>query len=82
MTAEPLIELDDRGRANLRQVGAEPHSQFMVHALPGGVYMLEPAVVVSGLEAEMWRTRPDLMQTITEALDDPSRWVKVRPEEL
>ncbi len=61
---EPLVELDDRGRTNLRRFGAEPHSRYLVTVRRDGTIILRPAVAMTVHEAAMWREKPDLMREI------------------
>jgi hypothetical protein len=81
MSAE-LIELDDRGRAPLRQYGGHPRGRYLVERDSDGVIHLYPAVVMTELEAAMWRDRPADAARITASLDDPSRLVEMGEDEL
>jgi hypothetical protein len=74
---DPLIELDDRGRANLRSLGAKPRGRYVVTTWPDGTLVLHPAVVMSAQEAAMWREKPDVMRRIADDLEHPERAVPV-----
>lgn len=63
---EPVIELDDRGRTNLRKFGGRPHSRYLVAVQPDGTLILRPAVVMSAQEAAMWTQQPQLMREISD----------------
>jgi len=61
---EPLIELDDRGRTNLRRFGAAPHARYLVTVRVDGTIVFHPAVAMAVHEAAMWREEPGLMREI------------------
>ena len=61
---EPLIELDDRGRTNLRRFGAQPHARYLVNVHADGTIVFHPAVAMTAHEAGMWREQPELMREI------------------
>jgi hypothetical protein len=84
MTAEPLIELDDRGRTNLRRFGAHPHDRYLVTVHSDGTLVLRPAVAMTVHEAAMWREQPELMRQIADHVSGraPAEMVRVDPDEL
>jgi hypothetical protein len=84
MTAEPLIELDDRGRTNLRRFGAHPHDRYLVTVHSDGTLVLRPAVAMTVHEAAMWREQPELMRQIADHVSGrlPVEMVRVEPDEL
>jgi hypothetical protein len=74
MSAEPaepdsLVELDDRGRTNLRRFGGEPRSRYLVSVRPDGAIVFRPAVAMTAHEAAMWREQPDLMRAMVDVDD-------------
>jgi hypothetical protein len=81
---EPVIELDDRGRTNLRKFGGRPHGRYLVTVQPDGTLILRPAVVMSAQEAAMWQERPQLMNEIAGhvAGTAPMKLVSVSLDEL
>jgi hypothetical protein len=87
MTAEPLeplIELDDRGRTNLRRFGAAPHARYLVTVRGDGTIILHPAVVMTVHEAAMWQEKPELMREIAGHVSGSQEltMVPVSPDEL
>lgn len=80
MAAE-LIELDDRGRAPLRKFG-RPHGRYLVEIDEDGVIHLYPAAVMTQLEVEMWRHRPEDAARIDASLADPDSLVEMTADEL
>lgn len=81
MSAE-LIELDDRGRAPLRQHGGQPKGRYLVETDADGVIHLYPAVVMTELEAAMWRERPEDAARIAASLTDPGNLVEMTEDDL
>lgn len=81
---EPVVELDDRGRTNLRRFGGRPHGRYLVRVQPDGTLILRPAVVMSVHEAAMWREHPDLMREISDHVGggEPMEMVPVNPDDL
>lgn len=84
MAAEPLIELDDRGRTNLRRFGAHPHDRYLVTVHSDGTLVFRPAVAMTVHEAVMWRERPELMREIADHVSGraPAQMIWVDPDEL
>jgi hypothetical protein len=76
-----LIELDDRGRAQLRKYG-RPRGRYLVEVDESGVIHLYPATVMTELEAAMWRHRPEDAARIEVSLATPEHLIEVGPEEL
>jgi hypothetical protein len=81
MPAE-LIEFDDRGRAPLRQYGGKPKGLYLVQADDDGVIHLFPALVVTQLEAAMWRDRPADAARVDASLAHPHDLVEMTADEL
>lgn len=81
MTAE-LIEFDDRGRAPLRQYGGRPKGRYLVETDDDGVIHLYPAVVMTELEATMWRERPDDAARVAASLAEPGKLIEMTSDEL
>jgi hypothetical protein len=81
MSAE-LIEFDDRGRAPLRQFGGRPKGRYLVETDDDGVIHLYPAVVMTELEAAMWRERPDDAARVAASLARPDGLVEMTADEL
>jgi hypothetical protein len=81
---EPVVELDDRGRTNLRRFGAEPHARYLVTVRVDGTIVFHPAVAMAVHEAAMWREQPDLMREIAGHVsgEDPLTMVPVDLDEL
>ena len=81
---EPLIELDDRGRTNLRRFGGEPHARYLVSVRPDGTIILQPAVVLTAHEAAMWREKPELMREIAHHVSGREllEMIPVSPDDL
>ncbi|HEX4658092.1 MAG TPA: hypothetical protein VH307_11960 [Streptosporangiaceae bacterium] len=81
---EPLIELDDRGRTNLRRFGAEPHARYLVTVRGDGTITLHPAVAMTVHEAAMWREKPELMRQIAGHVSgrEPLEMIPVSPDDL
>jgi len=77
LSRDPLIELDDRARANLRSLGAKPRGRYVVTTWSDGTLVFHPAVVMSVQEAAMWREKPDVMRRITDDMAHPERAVPV-----
>lgn len=68
-----MIRTDSRGRVTL--VG-HPDSAYLLHEEPGGVLVLEPAVVMSAAQASYLALPPTTRTDIEEFLDDSSTAVK------
>lgn len=77
-----LIEFDDRGRAPLRHYGGRPKGRYLVETGEGGVIHLYPAVVMTELEAAMWRHRPADAARIRAGLDRPGELIAMTADEL
>lgn len=80
--AAELIEFDDRGRAPLRQHGGRPKGRYLVEVDDDGVIHLYPAVVMTELEAAMWRERPADAARINNSLDDTSGLIEMTEDDL
>jgi hypothetical protein len=63
---DSLVELDDRGRTNLRRFGGEPHARYLVSVRRDGAIVFRPAVAMTVQEAAMWREHPKLMNEIAD----------------
>lgn len=72
-----LLELDERRRASLGRIGKPEHRRYLVTEEPDGTIILQPAVVISELEAR-FLANPDLVARVRESLDHPERMVKRR----
>lgn len=81
MSAE-LIELDDRGRAPLRQVGGRPKGRYLAETDADGVIHLYPAVVMTEIEASMWRERPVDAARISASLASPQTLIEMTEDDL
>jgi hypothetical protein len=81
---EPLVELDDRGRTNLRRFGGEPHARYRVTVRVDGTIIFHPAVTMTAHEAAMWREKPDLMREIAGHVSgqDPMEMIPVSLDDL
>lgn len=79
--AAELIELDDRGRASLRKFG-QPRGRYLVEADDDGVIHLYPAAVMTQLELEMWRHRPEDAARIEASLARPDLLIELTADEL
>jgi hypothetical protein len=77
-----LIEMDDRGRAPLRSYGGQPRRHYLVETDSDGVIHLYPAVVMTELEAAMWRHRPDDAARVADSATDPRRLVEMTEDDL
>jgi hypothetical protein len=77
-----LIEFDDRGRAPLRHYGGRPKGRYLVETDEGGVIHLYPAVVMTEVEAAMWRERPADAARVDASLAHPERLVEMTMDEL
>lgn len=82
MSHPELIEFDDRGRAPLRQVGGRPNGRYLAETDEDGVIHLYPAVVMTELEAAMWRERPGDAARIAASLAHPERLIEMSVDEL
>lgn len=70
-----LVELDSRRRASLAKIAT--HDRYLVHEEPGGVLVLEPAVVLT--EAELrFQQNPELAAQVADALAHPEQAVPRR----
>jgi hypothetical protein len=58
---ETLIELDERGRAELKKYGARPGARYIATFLPDGSIHLTPAIVMTAAEAAMWQNTPQVV---------------------
>lgn len=81
MSAE-LIELDERGRAPLRQHGGRPKRRYLVETDADGVIHLYPALVMTELEAAMWKERPKDAARIAASLADSNNLVEMNEGDL
>ncbi len=68
-----MIRTDSRGRVTL--VG-HPDSAYLLHEEPGGILVLEPAVVMSAAQASYLALPPADRARIEEFVGDPSTAVK------
>lgn len=82
MSHGELVELDDRGRAPLRQHGGKPGGRYLVETDDTGVIRLYPAVVMTELEAAMWRERPADAARIDAALASPQGFIEMTVDDL
>lgn len=71
MDAPQLIEVDDRGRTSLARLGGAGR-RYLARVEDGGTIILEPAVVVTELEARLL-ANPALHRRIVEASEHPER---------
>lgn len=76
--ATTLVERDGRGRVSLARVTSNPAQRYLAHEEPGGVIVLEPAVVVSEAQARL-NAQPNLLAQLTDAIDHPERAVPIPP---
>lgn len=67
-----IVELDSRRRASLGRIGRAEHTRYLAHEEPDGSIVLEPAVVLSELEASFLRNRA-LVNTIEDNRAHPER---------
>ncbi len=63
-----IVELDSRRRASLAPIGRAEHTRYLAH----GSIILEPAVVLSEIEASFLRNR-DLVAAIEDNRARPER---------
>lgn len=70
MTEPVLIELDDRRRASLGKLGR--HNRYLAREEVDGSLILEPAVVLSEMEARFLANR-DLVARIEDSRAHPER---------
>lgn len=77
-----VIELDDRGRAPLRQYGGQPRRRYLIETDTNGVIHLYPAVVIGELEIAMWRERPADAARIDASLANPDSLVEMTEDDL
>ncbi len=63
----PVIEVDARNRVTLP---GKAHRRYLVHEQDDGTVILEPAVVISELEAR-YRVNPDLQATVARGRAHP-----------
>lgn len=68
-----LLEVDDRGRTSLARLGGSGR-RYLAHTEPDGTIVLEPAVVMTELEARL-HANPELHARITDAAAHPERAV-------
>ena len=68
-----MIRTDSRGRVTL---AGHPDSTYLLHEEPGGVLVLEPAVVMSAAQAGYLALPTADRARIDEFVDDPSTAVK------
>ncbi len=69
-----LVELDSRRRASLGELAGDQR-RFLAHVEPGGVIILEPAIVVTRPELDLMRN-PALAAEIEQALTGPRTRVR------
>lgn len=67
-----IVELDGRRRASLGRIGRAEHTRYRAHEEPDGTIVLEPAVVLSEVEARFLRNR-NLVATIEDNRAHPER---------
>jgi hypothetical protein len=73
--ADVVLELDERRRASLGRIGRPEHRRYLVTEEPDGTIILQPAVVMTELEARFLANRA-LVDRIQENERDPSRLVR------
>lgn len=71
MSADVLIELDERRRASLGKVGRAEHRRYLAREEPNGVIVLTPAVVLTETETRLWGN-PELVIEIERTITDPA----------
>jgi hypothetical protein len=71
------VERDSRGRISLTRVVSEPADRYLAREEPGGVIVLEPAVVMSAAQARL-NASPELLEKVTDAIAHPERAVSRR----
>ena len=72
-----LLERDSRGRVSLARLVSTPADRYLAREEPGGVIVLEPAVVMSAAQARL-NAAPDLLAQVTDAIAHPERAVPRR----
>ncbi len=72
---EVLVEVDERRRIGLGRVGAAEHERYLARREPDGTIVLTPAVVMSGLQAQLL-SNPQLVDRIEAVAGDPARAVR------
>lgn len=78
--ATHLLEVDARGRTSLARLGGSGR-RYLAHAESNGTIVLEPAIVISEMEARL-HANPELHAQVTEAAAHPENAVassRVRP---
>lgn len=70
--ATHLLERDARGRISLARLTSAPAERYLAREEPGGVIILEPAVVMSAAQARL-NTSPELLTQVTDAIAHPER---------
>lgn len=73
-----LVERDARGRISLARVSPNLAERYLAREEPGGVIVLEPAVVMSEAQARL-NAMPELHDQITESMRQPRKGVPHRP---
>lgn len=73
--ATHLLEVDARGRTSLARLGGSGR-RYLARTEPNGTIVLEPAVVMTELEARL-HANPELHAQVTEAAAHPERAVAV-----
>lgn len=68
-----LLEVDARGRTSLARLGGSGR-RYLAHAEPNGTIVLEPAIVITEVEARL-HANPELHAQVTEAAAHSERAV-------
>lgn len=74
---QTIVDLDSRKRAVLPM--GHPSGRYLAHLEPGGTIVLEPAVVMTELEAAIQRN-PDIMRQLKIDSEKPRRAGRQRPK--
>jgi hypothetical protein len=82
MSHAELIEFDDRGRAPLRHYGGKPRGRYLVETDERGVIHLYPALVMTEIEAAMWRERPADAARVEASLAHPENLAHMSVDDL
>ena len=75
--ATHLLERDARGRISLARLTSAPVDRYLAREEPGGVIILEPAVVMSAAQARL-NASPELLTRVTDAIAHPERAIPRR----
>jgi hypothetical protein len=70
-TSDVLLDVDDRGRASLARLGAAG-KRYLGRVDPDGTIVLEPAVVLTTMEARL-HANPEIHAQVLDAMAHPER---------